>query len=75
MVEYESNQFSPITSDDHAGNLWILTILSLIYALHVAVARIYIKYRMFGVDDVLYGVAFVSIIVYHVVVIHRTDLW
>ncbi|KAG8674133.1 hypothetical protein FPOAC2_00108 [Fusarium poae] len=59
MVEYESNQFSPITSDDHAGNLWILTILSLIYALHVAVARIYIKYRMFGVDDVLYGVAFV----------------
>ncbi|RGP62946.1 hypothetical protein FSPOR_8930 [Fusarium sporotrichioides] len=59
MVEYESNRLSPITADDQAGRLWILTILSLIYALHVAVARVYIKYRMFGVDDVLFGVAFI----------------
>ncbi|RGP73717.1 hypothetical protein FLONG3_6265 [Fusarium longipes] len=52
-----SNGLSPITPDDHAGKIWILTILSLIYTLHVAVARVYIKYRMFGIDDALYGVA------------------
>jgi hypothetical protein len=60
MEENESNSLSPITPDDHAGKLWILTILSLIYTLQVAVARIYIKYRMFGIDDALYGVAIVS---------------
>ncbi|CEI63703.1 unnamed protein product [Fusarium venenatum] len=59
MVENESNRLSPITPDDHAGKLWIVTILSLIYALHVAVARCYIKYSMLGVDDALYGVAVV----------------
>ncbi|OBS26162.1 hypothetical protein FPOA_00105 [Fusarium poae] len=59
MVENESNRLSPITPDDHAGKLWIMTILSLIYAFHVAVARFYIKYRMLGVDDALYGVAVV----------------
>lgn len=61
MEENESNRLSPLTSDDHAGKLWIVTILSLIYTLHVAVARVYIKYRMLGVDDALYGVAVVSI--------------
>ncbi|PTD06127.1 hypothetical protein FCULG_00012414 [Fusarium culmorum] len=57
MEENESNRLSPLTPDDHAGKLWIVTILSLIYTLHVAVARVYIKYRMLGVDDALYGVA------------------
>lgn len=55
-----SNGLSPVTPDDHAGKLWIVTILSLIYALHVAGARAFIKRRMFGLDDVLFGVATVS---------------
>ena len=55
-----SNGLAPVTPDDHAGKLWIVTILSLIYALHVAGARAFIKRRMFGLDDVLFGVATVS---------------
>jgi hypothetical protein len=55
-----SNGLSPVTPDDHAGKLWIVTILSLIYALHVAGARAFIKRHMFGLDDVLYGMATVS---------------
>ncbi|KAH7362790.1 hypothetical protein B0T11DRAFT_352806 [Plectosphaerella cucumerina] len=45
--------FSPIAPDDQAGNLWILTILALIYTSMVAAARVYIKHRMYGLDDVL----------------------
>ena len=52
-----SKAFSPVTFSDHAGQLWIVTILSLIYSGLVALARAYIKYRMFGFDDVLFALA------------------
>jgi hypothetical protein len=52
--------FSPIAPDDQAGNLWILTILALIYTSMVAAARVYIKQRMYGLDDVLIGFSIVS---------------
>ncbi|KAF4455587.1 hypothetical protein F53441_2111 [Fusarium austroafricanum] len=47
--------FSPVTFNDHAGKLWIVTILSLIYSSLVALARGYIKYQMFGFDDILFA--------------------
>lgn len=50
-------RFSPVTSNDHAGKLWIVTILSLIYTSLIALARAYIKYKMFGFDDVLFAAA------------------
>lgn len=55
-----SSGFSPVTPKDHAGKLWIVTILSLIYTLHVALVRVYIKYGMFGFDDILFFLATVS---------------
>ncbi|KAF4945291.1 hypothetical protein FSARC_14455 [Fusarium sarcochroum] len=51
------HRFSPVTSSDHAGQLWIVTILSLIYTGLVALARAYIKYKMFGFDDILFALA------------------
>lgn len=51
--------FSPVTFNDHAGELWIVTILSLIYTACVAAARTYIKYNMFGFDDALIAMAMV----------------
>lgn len=54
-----SSRFSPVAFNDHAGQLWIVTILSLIYSALVAAARAYIKYQMFGFDDVLIGLAMV----------------
>ncbi|KAL5615946.1 hypothetical protein FOBRF1_004694 [Fusarium oxysporum] len=50
-------RFSPVTFNDHAGKLWIVTILSLIYTSLIALARAYIKYKMFGFDDVLFAAA------------------
>lgn len=53
----DSRRFSLATSDDHAGQLWIVTILSLIYTGLVALARAYIKYQMYGFDDILFALA------------------
>ncbi|SPJ83935.1 uncharacterized protein FTOL_10451 [Fusarium torulosum] len=53
----DSSRFSPVTSNDHAGKLWIVTILSLIYSGLVALARAYIKYQMYGFDDILFTLA------------------
>ncbi|KAM0249005.1 hypothetical protein ACHAQJ_009254 [Trichoderma viride] len=52
-----SSRFSHVTFNDHAGQLWIVTILSLIYSVLVAIARAYIKYQMFGFDDLLLALA------------------
>ncbi|KAH7109397.1 hypothetical protein B0J13DRAFT_490117 [Dactylonectria estremocensis] len=52
-----SPRFSPVAFNDHAGQLWIITILSLIYSALVAMARAYIKYQMFGFDDILIACA------------------
>ncbi|KAM5349484.1 hypothetical protein ACJ41O_005989 [Fusarium nematophilum] len=52
-----SPRFSPVAFNDHAGQLWIITILSLIYSALVATARAYIKYQMFGFDDILIAFA------------------
>lgn len=52
-----SFQFSRVTFNDHSGQLWIVTILSLIYGFLGAMTRVYIKYRMFGFDDVLLAFA------------------
>lgn len=57
----DSRRFSLVTSDDHAGQLWIVTILSLIYTGLVALARAYIKYQMYGFDDVLFALATVRV--------------
>ena len=57
IPEDGSHRFSPVTFNDHAGQLWIVTILSLIYSALVAIARAYIKYQMFGFDDILIALA------------------
>lgn len=54
-----SKGFSPVSFSDHAGNVWIITILSLAYSSSVAAVRVYTKMRMYGIDDALIGVAMV----------------
>ncbi|PTB72389.1 hypothetical protein M440DRAFT_68441 [Trichoderma longibrachiatum ATCC 18648] len=53
----KTQAFSRIAPNDHAGQLWIVTILSLIYSFLGAMARVYIKHQMFGFDDLLLGFA------------------
>ncbi|KAG7411029.1 hypothetical protein Forpe1208_v009703 [Fusarium oxysporum f. sp. rapae] len=54
-----SYRFSPVTFNDHAGQLWIVTILSLIYSTLAALARLYIKYHKFGFDDFFFALAMI----------------
>lgn len=53
--------FSPITPEDHAGYLWIITILGIIYTTFIAAVRVYVKLRLVGLDDFLLGIATVSV--------------
>ncbi|KAI3401805.1 hypothetical protein diail_8183 [Diaporthe ilicicola] len=50
-------QFSPIEHNDHAGYLWIVSILGMIYSSLSALARARIKLGIYGVDDYLLGFA------------------
>ncbi|KAL7805777.1 hypothetical protein V8C26DRAFT_424532 [Trichoderma gracile] len=53
----EPQAFSRVSTNDHAGQLWIVIILLLIYSLLSAIARVYIKHQMFGFNDLLLGLA------------------
>jgi len=57
-----AGSFSPIEYNDHAGYLWIVTILGLIYSSFSALARAGIKRGIYGVDDYLIGLATVSLV-------------
>ncbi|KAG6365773.1 hypothetical protein INS49_007384 [Diaporthe citri] len=49
--------FSPIEYNDHAGYLWIVTILGIIYSSFSGLARARIKKGIYGADDYLIGLA------------------
>ena len=48
----QSNRFAPITEDNHSGLLWVTSILCLVYSVLIIVARLHIKWKMYGADDV-----------------------
>lgn len=54
--------FSPIENNDHAGYLWIVTILGMIYSSFSGLARARIKKGIYGADDYLIGLATVNMI-------------
>ncbi|KAH6643425.1 hypothetical protein BKA67DRAFT_632884 [Truncatella angustata] len=53
----DSLRFSPILENDHAGYLWIVTILGLIYGTMSTALRAHIKWRLYGPDDYCIAVA------------------
>lgn len=53
--------FSGISPDNHAGYLWIITILGDIYTVLAAFVRIFVKWGLTGIDDYLLGLATVSL--------------
>lgn len=54
---HSSTRFSVITSQDHAGYVWICTILATIYIIFSSLLRAFVKWRMYGWDDLLHGFA------------------
>lgn len=56
-----ADRFSPITQDNHAGYLWIATLLAAIYAILSILVRSYIKRNCFGADDIICVAATVGV--------------
>ncbi|OCK94407.1 uncharacterized protein K441DRAFT_660281 [Cenococcum geophilum 1.58] len=54
------NRFSPITTYDHAGLLWITAILCLIYSFIAFMVRGHVKWNLYGVDDAFLAAATVA---------------
>lgn len=50
-------RLSPVTPDDRAGDLWVVTILATVYTLLCGLLRIHIKRRQAGFDDTFFGLA------------------
>ena len=47
------HRFAPVTPDDHAGSIWIATLLSLVYTVITLVTRGFLRKQLYGVDDYL----------------------
>jgi hypothetical protein len=57
----EENRFARFTTDDHSALLWVVQLLSLIYALLVLAVRLgFVKWRAHGLDDIVLTLAHVS---------------
>ncbi|KAK8127244.1 hypothetical protein PG984_008352 [Apiospora sp. TS-2023a] len=51
-----SSRFSPITETDHAGYIWVVTIIGTAYTALSLLLRAWIKYRVYGWDDLLIAI-------------------
>jgi hypothetical protein len=45
------NRLVHCSSQDHRAPLWIAVLLALVYSIGILLVRIYIKRRVFGLDD------------------------
>jgi hypothetical protein len=54
------NRFAHLTPEDHSAPLWVVTLLSSIYAILVLAVRLgYVKWRAYGLDDFVLTLAHV----------------
>lgn len=60
LSTHTPDRFSPISPDDHAGYLWIATLLAAIYSLLSILVRAYVKRDCLGADDWICAAATVS---------------
>jgi hypothetical protein len=57
----EGPRFSKITSDDHAGFLWIATALGVSYIGLSGILRLFLRHRNFGLDGAAVALATVCL--------------
>jgi hypothetical protein len=62
LVRAAGDPFARITTDDHSAMLWVVTLLSTIYAVLVLLVRLgYTKRRAYALDDIILTIAYVCI--------------
>jgi hypothetical protein len=60
LTRAAGDPFARITTDDHSAMLWVVTLLSAIYASLVLLVRLgYIKRRAYALDDIIVTIAHV----------------
>ena len=55
----EGSRFSEWSPTDHQAPLWVVNILSPIYSLLFLCVRLIVKYKAWGLDDLVLGMAYV----------------
>ncbi|KAK5057811.1 hypothetical protein LTR84_011812 [Exophiala bonariae] len=58
----DENRFARVTPDNHAGSLWIASLLCLVYSIMTLALRAHLRWKMFGMDDYLA----VAAVIFHV---------
>lgn len=56
-----ASAFSPLQANDHAGTLWVVTIVGLVYAFVSGIMRMHIKQKAYGWDDYILALATVRL--------------
>ena len=49
----DDNRFSPVTPNDHAGSIWIASILCFVYTGITTLTRAYLRQKVYDIDDYL----------------------
>lgn len=52
-IDHSTTHFSYVNGEDRGGVLWIVTILSVIYSSLSTLARVRVKWGLYGIDDCL----------------------
>ena len=61
MLQYpDGNRFAYSTADDKQAELWIASLLSMMYSFIIVCVRVTIKWGLFSLDDVALAGAYVS---------------
>jgi hypothetical protein len=60
LARASNNRFTQVTSNDHAAAIWVVTLLSIIYAVLVLAVRLgFTKWKTYGFDDIALTIAHV----------------
>jgi hypothetical protein len=62
IQETGGTRFSEYSDTNHQAPLWIATSLTLTYSALFLIVRLAVKYKFWGLDDVLVGVAHVGLL-------------
>lgn len=52
-TEATGDRFAQVTPDNHAGSIWIATLLCLVYTIITILTRGFLRKAMYGIDDYL----------------------
>lgn len=74
----EGNRFATTDADSRQAEIWIISLLSLMYSLIILSGRVVVKWNFHGLDDIAVGFAYVrslDTVLFRFVELTRTSVW